>query len=199
MRRLVLATNNKGKVKEFQKLLSEHGFEVIALSQLPEIPEVEETGHTFKENAELKAVTIAKATGDFTLADDSGLEVDYLNGEPGVYSARFAGPEKNDQANIDKLLRLLEGVPWEARGARFKAVIALANPKGETQSVEGICEGKIAQEPSGNGGFGYDPIFYLPEFHQTFAELNLEIKNQISHRGKAIAKIKDVLAGLGES
>nr|MBU4514097.1 non-canonical purine NTP pyrophosphatase [Bacillota bacterium] len=136
---------------------------------------------------------VARLTGEITLADDSGLEVDALNGEPGVHSARFAGEPKNDEANNTKLIALLEDVPPVYRTARFRCVIALVTPDGDVHTAEGACEGLIILKPRGDNGFGYDPLFFVPEYDQTFAELPLDIKNQISHRGRALAKVKDLV------
>lgn len=194
--RLVLATNNQGKVDELQELLKPHGFEVVSLASYPNLPEVEENGTTFEENAIKKAKEIAAATGELTMADDSGLEVDYLDGAPGVHSARFAGEHGNNEANNQKLLELLNGVPQEKRTARFRCVVAVATADGDVKTAEGFCEGIIIDEPRGKRGFGYDPLFYYPQEGKTFAELDRNIKNQISHRGKALAAIKDYLAGL---
>ncbi|MCL6639374.1 MAG: XTP/dITP diphosphatase [Firmicutes bacterium] len=194
--KLVLATRNSGKVKEMADLLESLNIEVVSMDAYPDVPEVEEDGATFLENAVKKAKATAAATGEVALADDSGLEVDYLDGLPGVHSARFAGEPKDDRANNEKLLTLLEGVPPEKRAARFRCVIAVATPGGEVYTTEGTCEGIIIDEPRGDKGFGYDPLFYLPEFGKTFAELNLAVKNKISHRGKAVARALGIVAKL---
>ncbi|MHB1043609.1 MAG: XTP/dITP diphosphatase [Eubacteriales bacterium] len=194
--RLVLATSNRGKVKELSGILDPLGIEVVSLEDYPGFGEIEENGATFEENAVLKAGEAAKRTGEVALADDSGLEVDYLNGQPGVHSARFAGEEKSDRANNQKLLALLGGLPAERRTARFRCVIAVAFPGGPAHTTEGTCEGIILDEPRGTGGFGYDPLFYVPEYGQTFAELELPLKNKISHRGRALAGALELLAGL---
>jgi len=196
--KLVLATKNSGKVREISELLAGCGIEVLSLNEFPFIGEIEEDGKTFKENAVKKATVTAGLTGLTALADDSGLEVDYLGGAPGVFSARFAGEEKNDRANNEKLLKLLAGVPPDRRTARFQCVIAIARPGGPVYTVQGTCEGLIAGEPRGEGGFGYDPLFYLPEYGKTFAEIELALKNKISHRGKALAGARDILAKLCE-
>lgn len=157
-----------------------------------EIP-IEETGFTFAENAEQKARQIAACANGFVLADDSGLEVEVLGGEPGVFSARYAGPKATDIQNNSKLLRALEGVPWEKRKARYRCVIALADLSKRIHLSEGICEGIIALEPSGRHGFGYDPVFYMPEYNLTMAQLSPAIKNNISHRAKALQKARQIL------
>lgn len=194
--RLVLATSNRGKVKELSGILDPLGIEVVSLEDYPGFVEIEENGATFEENAVLKAGEAAERTGEVALADDSGLEVDYLNGRPGVHSARFAGEEKSDLANNQKLLGLMAGVPAERRTARFRCVIAVAVPGGPAHTTEGTCEGIILDEPRGTGGFGYDPLFYVPEYGQTFAELELPLKNKISHRGRALAGALELLARL---
>jgi XTP/dITP diphosphohydrolase len=188
---IVLATKNMGKVKELERILDIPGLKVLSLSDYPDMPEVIEDGETFAENAAKKAAEIAIYTKKLALADDSGLEVDYLDGAPGVHSARFAGVEKNDEANNQKLLLLLEGVPTEKRTCRFKCAIAVAKPEGEVKITEGTCEGIIGITQKGDHGFGYDPLFIVPEYNLTFAELDLEVKNKISHRGKALSKVVD--------
>lgn len=191
--KIVLATHNEGKVRELRQLLSGLGFDVVSLTNYPELPEVIEDGDTFEANAIKKAVETAAAVGEISLADDSGLEVDYLDGAPGVHSARFAGPERGDSANNQKLLQLLEGIPRGKRTAKFRCVVAVATPGGKVATVDGSCEGIIETQPSGSGGFGYDPLFWVPEFGKTFAELNAEIKNAISHRGRALKKVGSIL------
>ena len=186
MKELIIATNNEGKVREFQNIFSEKGYTVKSLKDFPEIEDVEETGTTFEENALLKAQTVAKALQVVVIADDSGLEVDALNGEPGVYSARYAGTDKNDEANIDKVLEKLQDVPEENRTARFVCVLAVAMPDEESFTVRGTCEGFITTERKGENGFGYDPIFYIKEIDKTMAQLSKEEKNKISHRARAI-------------
>jgi XTP/dITP diphosphohydrolase len=192
--KLVLATRNKGKIAEIKEILADfQAIELLSLADFPDLPKIEETGTTFKENAILKAKTIAKLTGYLTLADDSGLTVEYLNGAPGVYSARYAGENATDAENNAKLLKALAGVPWEKRKAAFVCVIALCWPQGECYTCEGRCEGIIALEPKGNYGFGYDPLFYVPAYGKTMAELGPEIKNQISHRAMALKGLKPLL------
>jgi len=189
---LILATRNKGKIAEIKQLMEEFSqLEVLGCDDgCLQAPEVVEDGATFYENAAKKALTIAKYTGKLTMADDSGLEVDSLDGQPGVLSARFAGEKGNDQANNQKLLQLLRGVAEEKRTARFKCVIVLADWEGEVASALGVCEGIILEEPRGEQGFGYDPLFYLPDLGKTMAELSLEEKNKVSHRGQALAEMK---------
>ncbi len=194
--KLVLATKNENKVKEVAQFLAPHDIEVISLSDFPGMPEVIEDGQTFKENAVLKATKACMFTGLAALADDSGLEVDCLDGLPGIHSARFAGKDKNDAGNNKKLLELMAGVPLEQRTARFKCVMAVATTEGFVYSTEGTCEGVIAKAPRGDGGFGYDPLFYLPEYGKTFAELGLETKNKISHRARALAGVLDIIEEL---
>lgn len=191
--KLVIATGNKGKLAEFYELLSGLPFDVLSLGDYPEIREIQETATSFRENAAIKAETVAKATGELALADDSGLEVDALGGRPGVYSARFAGVGAGDAANIEKLLSEIKDVPAERRTARFRAVIAIAGPGRITEFAEGTCEGQILFSPRGAGGFGYDPIFLVPETGKTFAEMEKEEKNKLSHRGKAMARVQSIL------
>lgn len=161
------------------------GYSVLSLDDFPGLPETEETGSTFQENAVLKARAAAQLTGCICLADDSGLEVDYLNGAPGVYSSRFAGVEKDDEANNKKLLQLLEGVSDPLRRARFKCVVAISAPDGYVETAEGVCEGSIGTVPKGSNGFGYDPLFIVEGTDNTMAELDELEKNRISHRAKA--------------
>jgi len=192
-KKLLLATNNKGKVREYKSLLREIPFEIVTPSELGITTEVDETGSSFEENARLKAATLAAASGLLTLADDSGLEVDALGGEPGVLSARYAGEGASDIDRINYLLARLKDVPGEKRTARFRCVIAIAAPDGTVETCSGECQGVIATEPRGNNGFGYDPIFYVPELGKTMAELTPEEKNKISHRAKATEKAREAL------
>ncbi|WP_134699977.1 XTP/dITP diphosphatase [Ammoniphilus sp. YIM 78166] len=193
-RLLVLATRNQGKVQELKHMLADTGIEVRGLQDYPDCPEVEEDGLTFQDNAIKKARTISEFLQLPALADDSGLEVDALDGRPGVYSARFAGPQATDQDNNLKLLQLLEDIPMEKRQARFRCVLALALPGDSTvETWEGTCEGLISQEPRGNYGFGYDPLFLLADQGKMMAELTKEEKSSISHRGLAMKKMmKDI-------
>lgn len=190
---VVIATRNKGKAKEFEALFSERGYEIKTLLDYPEIDEVEETGTTFNENALLKAETIAKELNTLVVADDSGLIVDALYGQPGIYSARYAGEEKNDAKNNAKLLNELADTPKNKRQAAFHCSLALAEPGKESLVIEGELKGHIAEVPRGLNGFGYDPLFYLPDKEKTMAELSQEDKNKISHRAKALMKLDTVL------
>lgn len=203
MNKIVIATKNAGKVREFAALFAKRGIDVKSLLDFPDVPDVEETGSTFAENARLKAEAISRRFGCPVIADDSGLAVDALGGRPGVYSARYAGEDKNDARNIAKLLHELEGVPIEQRTARFHCALAVAIPGRPTAVVEAACEGYIAEAPRGEGGFGYDPVFYLPEKGKTMAELTPEEKNEISHRAKALAKLDeqwdDIMGGEGRT
>lgn len=183
--KLILATRNKHKVEELISLLQPFGIEVLSALDFPEIPDVIEDGTTFEENASKKAIEIARQTGLYSLADDSGLEVDALDGAPGIYSARYAGEPANDAANNKKLLEQLANVPDEARGARFVSVIAYASPAGDVVTFRGTCEGRILRELRGTNGFGYDPLFFLEDHNATMAEIAAEEKNRISHRAKA--------------
>lgn len=194
--KIIMATRNKGKVAELRKLLEEIPVEILTLADFPELPEVNEDGLTFQDNAVKKAEMTAEATGLIAIADDSGLEVEYLKGQPGVRSARFAGEPPDDARNNEKLLACLRGVPPEQRKARFVSVIAIAVPGGETYTARGTCEGIILDELRGNGGFGYDPLFYVPVLKKTFAELSTEEKNRISHRGEALRKAGAILRRL---
>jgi len=196
LRQIVVATANRGKLREIEEILAPLGLSIASLADYPDFPRVKEDGATFEENAVKKAQATAAFTGTVALADDSGLEVDYLGGAPGVHSARFAGDSADDAANNAKLLGLLEGVPWEKRTARFRCVIAVATPEGEVITAEGVAEGYILTAPRGAGGFGYDPLFYFPGYGQTFAELPPAVKNQVSHRARALARIKEALTAL---
>jgi len=191
---LVLATRNPGKIKEIRETLSGLGLAFRTLSDFPDISEIHEDGTTFQENAKKKALTVARATGLPALADDSGLEVDALGGAPGVRSARFAGEGADDLSNNRKLLDLLRDVPPERRTARFRCALALAFPDGRVYTVEGTCEGRIVEDPAGEGGFGYDPLFLVLEEGRTFAQMTREEKNRISHRGRALSKLRELLS-----
>ena len=183
--KLLLATNNQAKVREYKELLRDLPFELVSPAEVGITTIVSEVGESLEENARLKATVLAVESQLLALADDSGLEVDALGGEPGRLSARYAGEGASDRDRIDYLLARLEGVPWERRTARFRCVIAIATPEGEVELCSGECQGFITFEPGGEQGFGYDPVFYLAELDKTMAELPLEIKNQVSHRGKA--------------
>jgi XTP/dITP diphosphohydrolase len=193
MPKLLLATNNKGKAREYRSLLSGVPFELVTPDEVGIKTEVEEVGESFEENARLKATTLAAESQLLSLADDSGLEVDALGGEPGALSARYAGEGASDGDRVSYLLTKLEGVPKEKRAARFRCVIAIATPEGDIELCSGECDGIIAFEPKGKRGFGYDPIFYLPELKKTMAELPPEEKNRISHRGRAAEKASQLL------
>ncbi|MEQ6389592.1 XTP/dITP diphosphatase [Bacillaceae bacterium S4-13-58] len=198
MNKLVLGTKNQGKIKELKSLFTSFGIDAISISEIEGLPDIEETGKSFEENAALKAEGIMRHTGLPALADDSGLEVDALNGEPGIFSARYAGSEKDDQKNIDKLLQELKDVPAEKRQARFVCVIAVSFPNEETLLRSGTCEGMIAFEQKGDHGFGYDPVFYLPDLNKTMAELTPKEKNKISHRSRALQKVAQWFESRGE-
>ncbi len=185
MRELLLATTNYHKLEEYRAIFSGLPFHFLSFHDIHLDLDVEETGTTFAENAELKALAYARASGMLTLADDSGLEIDALGGAPGIYSARFAGKETSYEERFRLLLEQLKGLTRERRTARFRCAIALAEPSGNYQTVEGTLEGRIADTPRGQYGFGYDPIFFIPELGKTSAELTPEHKNRISHRGRA--------------
>jgi len=193
MPKLLLASANQGKVKEYRFLLGNVGYQITTLAEQGISKVAIESGNSYEQNAQMKATTYANLSQLISLTDDSGLEVDVLNGEPGIHSARFAGRDATDTGRVTALLARLDGVPWERRTAHFTCVIAIATPKGELELCSGECHGIIAFEPKGNSGFGYDPIFYLPKMGKTMAELPLEIKNQISHRAQASQKARQVL------
>ncbi|RLL47941.1 XTP/dITP diphosphatase [Oceanobacillus piezotolerans] len=191
MKKIIIATKNQGKAKEFKELYLKKGMEALSLLDIvQELPDVEETGVTFEENAALKAETIAELLQIPVLADDSGLVIDALDGRPGVYSARYAGEDKDDKANIKKVLEELIDVPEGKRTARFVCVLAIARPGEKTDFYKGTCEGSIAFEERGSNGFGYDPIFIPENETRTMAELSSEEKNSISHRSNAISKLQ---------
>jgi XTP/dITP diphosphohydrolase len=196
VQKLLLATHNPGKIAEYEELLADLPLVVASLSMEGIIYEVEETGQTFTENACLKARAYAQLSGLWTWADDSGLEVDVLEGRPGVLSARYVGANASDSERYARLLDELRSFPSEKRRARFRCVVAIALPDGNTFTVEGSVEGVIADQPRGCYGFGYDPIFYLPEYKATMAELPPAVKNRISHRGKAAREAKTLLRRL---
>lgn len=190
---LLVATHNRGKVAEFADMLGELAVDWLSLDDAGITFEAAETGATLEENAILKATAYARASGLLTLADDTGLFVDALGGEPGIYPARYGGPHLTPSQRNERLLRQLAGVPWEARAARFRCVIALARPTGVVDTVDGVCEGLIAAAPAGRHGFGYDPIFYVPDLGRTLAEAMPAEKHQISHRGQAIRALAPLL------
>ncbi len=200
---LVMATRNPGKVREMADLLAGLGIRLLSLADFPEIPEIPEEEDTFAANAAAKARKVAALTGLPALADDSGLEVAALNGRPGVHSARYAADRTaprppTDEDNWRKLLEELQGVPPEGRQARFVCELALALPDGRLFRASGECPGVIALAPRGQGGFGYDPVFWLPEFSATMAEVGLPVKNRISHRAAALGQLKELIRRLQE-
>ncbi len=190
---VIVATRNRGKLREFRGALRGLNLRIYGLSDLQEAPGVEEDGKSFAENALKKARFYAAHFGKLTIADDSGLEVDSLKGRPGVYSARYAGDKASNQENNRKLLRELEGAPISKRGARFKCVVAIKSPEGREAIAEGSCRGRIGFKEKGRRGFGYDPLFILPKRGITMAELSLKEKNRVSHRGKALRKIRKII------
>jgi XTP/dITP diphosphohydrolase len=191
--RLLLATNNRGKVGEYRALLADCGWDIVTPADIGLDLEVEESGADYVTNAKIKAQAFAQASGLLSLADDSGLEIDALDGKPGPLSARYAGPQQNDEARVKRVLEQMKSVEQERRRARFRCIIALAEPSGKVHFTEGMCEGMIAGEPRGEKGFGYDPIFLLPEYGRTLAELPLPEKNKVSHRGRAARKACGIL------
>ena len=190
---IIFATGNQGKMKEIRLILADLGMEILSLKDAGIEIEIQEDGKTFEENAVIKAREVMRATGALVLADDSGLEIDYLNGEPGVYSARYLGEDTSYRIKNQNLIDRLEGVPDEQRTARFVCVIAAAFPDGRIITARGAIEGIIGYEERGEGGFGYDPIFWLPEYGCSTAELTMEKKNELSHRGKALREMKNEL------
>lgn len=193
IRDLLLGTRNQNKVSEISDMLRDLPVRIVTLMDYPEIGPVLEDGKTYHENALKKALTLAKRTGMVTLADDSGLEVDALGGKPGIYSSRFAGDNATDVQNIDKLLKSMANIEREERGARFVCVIALARPSGEVELAEGELFGEIGFQKIGENGFGYDPVFIIPDLGKSLAQMGLDEKNIISHRGKAVAKVRELL------
>ena len=187
---IVIATKNPGKLREFRELFAGCPIEVNSLLELSLNISILEDGETFLENARKKAREVYRSTGKVTIADDSGLEVEALHGLPGIHSARFAGHSATDQENIERLLRMMESVPLERRGAKFVCALVAIMPDGEELEIIETCEGTILPKPRGEGGFGYDPVFYLPELGSTMAEISLETKNRVSHRGKALRKMR---------
>lgn len=192
-KRIIFTTGNQGKMKEIKMILGDMDVEVLSLKEAGIKADIVEDGATFEENAVIKAKTIMEMTGDIVLADDSGLEIDYLNKEPGIYSARYMGEDTSYDIKNNNLIERLNGVPDEERTARFVCVIAAAFPNGDILTTEGTIEGMIGYEIKGSNGFGYDPIFYLPQHQCTTAELDMELKNELSHRGKALRAMKEEL------
>ena len=193
MKKIIFATGNADKMKEIREILSDLDAEILSMKEAGIQADIVEDGKTFEENAVIKATAISKLTGEIVLADDSGLEIDYLNKEPGVYSARYMGEHADYHTKNASLIKRLEGVPDEKRTARFVCAIAAAFPDGRVETVRETMEGRIGYEEKGENGFGYDPIFFLPEYGCTSAELSMEEKNKISHRGKALQAIKEEL------
>ncbi len=191
--KIIFATGNEGKMREVREILSDLGMEILSMKEAGVSMDIVEDGITFEENARIKARAVQKATGALVLADDSGLAVDYLNGEPGVYSARYMGEDTSYVIKNKSIIDRLKGIQGSARSARFCCAIAAVFPDGSEAVTEGIIEGVIAESPSGEGGFGYDPIFYLPERGMTTAELSAEEKNAVSHRGNALRKMKPLI------
>jgi XTP/dITP diphosphohydrolase len=195
---IVLATRNRGKIKEMKNLLKETGISIKSILDLKNLPEIEEKGKNYRENARIKAEKTAFQTGKIAIADDSGLEVYALNRRPGKNSARFIDKKLGDKERNKIILDLLKGVPLKDRQARFCCVVAIAKPDGEIYFCEGYCVGLISEFSRGNKGFGYDPIFFLPKYNKTFAEMDISLKNKISHRGIALRKAKEVLIKFSE-
>lgn len=193
MKKVIFATGNEGKMKEIREILGDLDIEPLSLKDAGITADIEENGSTFEENAIIKAKAISQLTGEIVLADDSGLEIDYLNKEPGIYSARYMGEDTSYHIKNSNLIQRLEGVPDQQRSARFVCAIAAAFPDGTVKTVRASMEGRIGYEEKGENGFGYDPIFYLPEYGCSSAEISMEEKNKISHRGKALRAIKDEL------
>lgn len=193
-RRIIFATGNKDKMKEIRQILADLGMEIISMKEAGVDIDIVEDGMSFEENAEIKARTVSRVrTNDIVLADDSGLEIDYLDKAPGIYSARFAGEDTSYDIKNRIFLDRLEGVPDEERTARFVCAVAAVFPDGTSETVRETIEGRIAHEPAGEKGFGYDPIFYVPEYECTTAEMSAELKNELSHRGKALRSMKRIL------
>lgn len=195
MRKLIIASNNKGKIEEIKNILKDFNFEVYSLKERGINIDVEETGKTFAENAYIKAKAIYDLNKEYcVLADDSGLMVDYLNGEPGVYSARYSGEHGNDKRNNEKLMEKLKNVPYEKRGAKFACALTLILESGKTVDSYGEVRGYILEKEQGESGFGYDPLFYVDEFKKTFAEISMDEKAKISHRGRALKELREKLS-----
>ena len=193
MRRIILATKNEGKIREVKVMLEDFKIEILSLNDYKDLPEIKEDGKSFFENAFKKAKIISEYTGEAVLSDDSGLEVEYLGKEPGIYSARYSGLGATDRSNIKKLLERLEGVPMVRRNASFRCVLVLYRPDGKYWKFDGHLDGIINDKPIGEGGFGYDPVFFLPELGLTVAQLPPDKKNKISHRAQAVQKFRRVL------
>jgi XTP/dITP diphosphohydrolase len=194
---LVIASRNAKKTGEIRALLDPHGIEVLSLAEFAGVPDVEETGHSFAENAALKAVQTAKTLGKWTLGEDSGLMVDALDGRPGIFSARYSGADATDESNNALLIRELHGVPDDRRGAKYVCSIVVADPEGQVRlTEEAACRGRIAMNPRGTNGFGYDPYFVIRELHMTFGELSPVVKQRLSHRARAMERLLPRLVNL---
>lgn len=193
MKRIIFATSNEGKMKEIRLIMADSGYEVVSLKEAKIAADIEENGTTFEENAVIKASAIAKLTGELAMADDSGLEVDYMDKAPGIYSARFLGEDTGYDIKNNYILDKLKDVPLEQRSARFVCAIALADAEGNVMTKRATIEGYIGYEIKGENGFGYDPIFMVPEYNKTTAELSIDEKNKISHRAKALKAMKEEL------
>ena len=196
MKKIIFATGNEDKMKEIRRILADSSLEILSLKDAGIHADIDENGKSFEENAIIKAEAISKMTGEIVLADDSGLEIDYLNKEPGIYSARYMGEDTSYHIKNANLIQRLEGVPDEKRTARFVCAIAAVLPNGEVLHSEGTIEGIVGYEEQGENGFGYDPIFYLPQYGCTTAQLEPDVKNELSHRGKALRLMKEQLEAL---
>jgi len=190
MLEILIATKNSGKVNEIKNVLRDLNIKILSLNDFPDIPQIEENGKTYQENALKKATEVSKYSGKICLADDSGLEIEYLKGKPGIYTARWGN---TDEERINKVLNLLNNIPEYKRDAKFVCALVLVFPGGKVYSVKGECKGRISLFPKGEHGFGYDPIFLIPQYNKTFAELGDKIKNNISHRGKAMRKMAKII------
>jgi len=195
---IIIATGNRHKVAEINDILADLNIKVIPMTDFPQHPKTVEDGKTLQENAAKKAKEAAAFFKKWALADDTGLEVDYLNGDPGVYSARYAGDGCTYDDNNRKLLTALKDAPKDKRGAQFRCVIAVSSPEGETTFAEGKIFGIITEHLAGDKGFGYDPVFFVPEQNKTFAELNADVKNKISHRAQALQKMKEIIKAINK-
>ena len=194
---IVLASRNRKKTQEVSEILAPLGFTIIPVTEFPDVPEVDEDGSTFAENAAKKAREVALHLNQWVIGEDSGLTVDALNGAPGIYSARYSGPDATDERNNQKLIHELLNVPDEKRGAGYVCSVALADPAGQIRiGCEGTCRGRILHQSSGAGGFGYDPYFLVPEYHRSFGQLTAVVKHRISHRAKAFAKFAPLLVAI---
>lgn len=198
IKRIIFATGNAGKIREIKEIMGDMNIPIISMKEAGIVTDIEENGTTYEENATIKAKAVAALAeeGDLVMADDSGLEIDYLNKEPGIYSARYLGEDTSYRIKNQNLIDRLSGVPDEKRGARFVCAIAAVLPDGKVLTTRGVIEGRIGYEEAGQGGFGYDPIFYVPELGKTTAELTEEEKNDVSHRGRALRAMKEELKGM---